>query len=106
MRRHRRIVPAQELIVRAKNRKPVRPHIGGNYWYLVTKQDGRMVLLGPYGDEPEAAGVAMEKINTDYEIVQMPTRDRAKATQLLRHKILQGNGGNLEDSLRRMKHTI
>ena len=106
MRRHRRIVPAQELIGRAKNRKPVRPHIGGNYWYIVTKQDGRMVLLGSYDTPQEAENIAMEKINSDYEVVQMPTRDRAKATQMLRHKMLRGNGGNLEDSLRRMKHTI
>ena len=106
MRRHRRIVPAQELVDRAKNHKPTRPHIGQNWWYIVTKQDGRMVLLGPYSDEHEAESVAVEKLNTDYEVVQMATRDRTKATQMLRHKMLRGNGGNLEDSLRRMKHTI
>ncbi|GAG40723.1 unnamed protein product, partial [marine sediment metagenome] len=99
MRRHR-IVPAQELVDRAKNRKPVRPHIGQNWWYIVTKQNGRMVLLGPYSDAHEAESVAVEKLNTDYEVVQMATRDRAKATQMLRHKMLQGNGGNLGESLR------
>lgn len=106
MRRHKRILTPQELADRTKNRQPTRPHIGQSYSYIVTKQDGRMVLLGPYNDDHEASGVAMEKINTDYEIVQMPTRDRGKATQMLRHKILRGNGGNLEDSLRRMRHTI
>ena len=65
-----------------------------------------MVLLGPYNDQPEAESVALEQINTAYETVPMPTRDRAKATQMLRHKILRGDGGNLDDSLRRMKHTI
>jgi len=106
MRQHRRIVPAQELVERAKNRKPVRPHIGGNYWYIVTKQNGRMVLLGSYDTAPEAEGIAMEKLSSDYEVVQMPTRDRAKATQMLRHKMLRSNGGSLDESLRRMKHTI
>lgn len=105
VRRHR-IVPAQELIEQAKNRKPVRPHIGQNWWYIVTKQDGRMVLLGPYSDAHEAESMAVEKLNTDYEVVAMSTRDRAEATRRLRHKMLRGNGGNLEDSLRRMKHTI
>jgi len=106
MRRHRRILTAQELVDRTKNRRPVRPHIGQNFSYIVTKQDGRMVLLGPYNDDREAGSIAMEKINTDYEIVQMPTRDRGKATQMLRHKMLRGDNGNLADSLRRMKHTI
>ena len=106
MRRYRRIVPSQELVERVKNRKPVKPHIGGNYWYIVTKQDGRQVLLGPYSDSREAEEIAVDKLNTDYEVVAMGTRDRAEATRQLRHKMLQGNGGNLEDSLRRMKHTI
>lgn len=106
MRRHRRIVPAQELIDRAKNRRPAMPHIGRDYWYIVTKQDGRMVLLGPYNDAREAEDIATQKLNTDYEIAQMATRDRAAATQQLRHKMLRSNGGSLEESLRRMRHTI
>ena len=104
--RRRRIVPAQELIDRARTHKPVRPHIGRDWFYIVTKQNGRMVLLGGYDTPQEAEEIATEKLNTAYEVVPMPTRDRAKATQMLRHKMLRGNGGNLEDSLRRMKHTI
>ena len=106
MRRRKRIVPTQELIERAKNRRPVRPHIGRDYFYIVAKQNGRAVLLGPYNDAREAEEIAVDKLNTDYEVVAMGTRDRAEATRQLRHKMLQGNGGNLEDSLRRMKHTI
>jgi len=104
--RHKKILTPQELVDRAKNRRPVRPHIGQDYSYIVTKQNGRMVLLGPYNDAREAEEIAMAKITTDYEVVSMPTRDRANATRILRHKMLKGNGGNLEDSLRRMKHTI
>ena len=106
MRRHRRIVPAQELIEQAKNRRPRMPHIGQNYWYIVTKQNGRAVLLGSYDSQQEAEEIAVSKLNTDYEVVAMSTRDRAEATRRLRHKMLQGNGGNLETSLQRMKHTI
>lgn len=106
MRRRKRIVPSQELIERAKNRRPTRPHIGQDWWYIVTKQNGRMVLLGPYNDDREAEEIAVAKINTTYEVVPLSTRDRAKATQMLRHKMLQGNGGDLETSLKRMRHTI
>ena len=106
MRKHRRIVPAQELIGRAKNRKPVRPHIGGNYWYIVTKENGQWVVAGPYSDAREAEEIAVAKITTDYEIVAMNTRDRNEATRRVRHKVLLRNGGSLSESLQRMKHTI
>lgn len=106
VRRHRRVIPYKDLINQVKQRKPQRPHIGRDWFYICTKQDGRQVLLGPYNDEREAEEIAVEKLNTDYEVVAMGTRDRAAATQQLRHKMLRGNGGNLEDSLKRMKHTI
>lgn len=106
MRRHKRVLTSQELISRVKNRNPIRPHIGGNWFYIVTKLNGRMVVLGSYDTAQEAESVAVEKLNTDYEVVAMPTKNRARATRMVRHKMLQGNGGNLEDSLRRMKHTI
>lgn len=105
MRRHR-VVPAQELIDRVKNRRPLMPHIGRDWWYVVTKKDGRMVLLGSYASQQEAEEIAVEKLNTDYEVVSMPTRDRAAATSMLKHKILRGEGGNLETALQRMKHTV
>jgi len=106
MRRRRQILTSQELVDRARNRKPAVPHIGRDWWYIITKQNGRAVLLGPYNDAREAEEIAMEKLTTGYEVVAMATRDRAKATQMLRHKILRGNGGSLEESLKRMKHTI
>jgi len=106
MRRHKRILTSQELADRVKNRRPSRPHIGRDWFYICTKSEGRMVLLGPYNDSSEAEEVAVSKINTDYEVVAMPTRDRAKATQMLRHKILRSDGGDLATSLRRMRHTI
>ena len=105
MRRHRRIKTLEQLTARARQ-LPTRPHIGRDWAYLVTKSNGRIVLLGPYTDAQEAEEVATNKITTVYEVVLLATRDRSKATQMLRHKMLQGQGGKLEDSLRRMKHQI
>ena len=109
MRRHRRVIPAQELIARAKNRRPTMPHIGRDWFYVITKQfkeNGRQVLLGPYNDAREAEEIALEKCTTDYTIASLPTRDLAMATRMIKHNILRGNGGNLDTALRRMKHTI
>lgn len=106
MRRPKRILTAQELAQLPVRHLPRLPHIGGNYYYIVTKQDGRMVLLGPYNNEQEAEETAVSKINTDYEVVALPTKNRASATQMLRHKILRSDGGNLAAALRRMRHTV
>jgi len=105
-RRRRRVVPSQELINRAKNRRPTRPHIGQDWWYIVTKEQGAWVVAGPYSDAREAEEIAIAKITTDYEIVAMNTRDRDEATRRVRHKVLLRDGGSLSESLQRMKHTI
>lgn len=84
---------------------PEQLHVGNTWWYVVAKHEGRVVLLGPYNTEQEANTVAVEKLDGTYEVVQLRTRDRAKATQLLRHRILSDNS-DLGQALRRMKHTI
>jgi len=85
---------------------PSMPRIGREYHYIVTKIRGRQVLLGPYDDEKEANEFALGKVNTGYKVITLPTRDRNKAGQILRHTILSAPGGNLEDSLKRMKRKI
>ena len=92
-RRSTTLVPSQELINRAKNRRPTRPHIGQDWWYIVTKEQGAWVVAGPYSDAREAEDIAIAKITTDYEIVAM-------------NKVLLRDGGSLSESLQRMKHTI
>lgn len=81
------------------------PYAQQGFYYIICKSEGRIVLLGPYSDEASANTVAVEKLDGAYEVVQLRTRDRAKATQLLRHRILSDNS-DLGQALRRMKHTL
>lgn len=77
-----------------------------DYYYIACKQDGHMVLLGAYESEAEAYEVAMKKLkNTPYEVVALKTKDRRKATSIMRHRILNSSS-DLGLSLRRMKHRV
>jgi len=83
------------------------PHIGRDWWYIVTKdKEGKTVLLGPYGEDKEAEQIALAKTTQPYEVISLPTRNLAKATQMWRHQMLNKPGGTLQDSLQRMRHKL
>lgn len=84
---------------------PRLPRISADYYYLACKLDGRMILLGPYDTSEEAYAVGAKKLSTPYEVVALKTKDRSKATSIMRHKILNSSS-DLGLSLRRMKHRI
>ena len=91
-----------------KVHKMAQPLEQREYYYIVCKaENGRTILLGAYNSELEANSIAMSKLGGgyNYEIVPLKTRDRAKATQILRHNNLY-QSGDLSSSLRRMKHAI
>lgn len=81
------------------------PKLSGEYFYIAAKLNGRCVLLGPYDTEGEAYEVGSSKLNTAYEVIPLKTRDRGKATQIVRHRVLN-ESSNLALSLRRMKHRV
>lgn len=84
------------------------------YWYITAEwipKDGmgkpkpkRSVLLGPYSDEAKCDSIALQRLgNISYEIIALPTRDRSKATQMLRAKKLNA-GQDLDSALQRVRH--
>lgn len=86
------------------------------YWYITAQwipKDGlgkpkpmRSVLLGPYPSEDKANEIGMGKLgNIPFELIPLPTRDRGKATQMLRAKKLN-SGQDLNQSLSRVSHKI
>ena len=87
------------------------PAIGSNknFWYIVAKagagDKSRVLLLGPYSTEDKAFEVATDKINASFKVVELPTRDRSVATQIIRHKVLN-ESSNIELSVKRMKHQV
>lgn len=74
------------------------------YWILAT-QGGRRVLLGPKSTEQEAYQLGYERLPENFEVVPLPTRDRAKATSMLKARGFE-KGDTLEDSLKRYRHKV
>jgi len=75
-----------------------------DYWYVTTTVNGRLYILGPYVDEEKALETAGTELgDTDFELVELPTRDRSKATQLMRARVLEETH-NLPYAVRRTKH--
>ena len=81
------------------------PQAFQKYWYVFgTTDTGQPVFLGPYNSEGEATNIAVEKFSGDYEVVGLNTRDRSRATQEMRHKLI-ARGSSLSKALTRMKHS-
>lgn len=85
---------------------PAMPAIGGLYWYIVGKAEGRMVLLGPYSTEGAATQMALRKFpGGTYKVVSSSTRDRAEMTRRIRHEMVEGDS-EVGDAIKRMRHRL
>jgi len=74
------------------------------YYYVIAKQDGRIVVLGAYNTEADAYEMAY-KLNVPYVVTPLRTNDIARATAMVKHQLLS-KSGDLAASLRRMKHSV
>lgn len=80
------------------------------YWIVTTLTDPksgakRMVVIGPKNDESEANRYAYEKLdaNCSFDIVGLPTKDRGRATSILKARRLTQTS-NLSQSLQPSLH--
>ena len=75
------------------------------YWWIKTTHEGRLVILGPYGTESEANEFGLEHFGNNYEAFDLPTRDKARATSMIKARILKQTS-NLDTALQRARHKI
>lgn len=75
------------------------------FWWIVTTFKGQPVILGPYTSEEEASQVGFEKLGGNFESYELPTRDKSKATSMIKARILNKTS-DLETALRKAKHQI
>lgn len=73
------------------------------YYYIFAVSQGKRVFLGPYDTEEEANRIGFGKLEGNFECIPLPTRDRSRATGMLKARLLD-KSGNLENSLERVKH--
>jgi len=75
------------------------------YWWAYAIYQGRVVIDGYYNSEQEARKFAYNKLPGNYEVVCLPTRDRARATQIIKHRVLETTG-DIDFALQRAKHKL
>lgn len=78
---------------------------GRDYHYVVATYRGRRVLLGPYATEDEANEIGFEKLDVPFQVHTLPTKDRARATSILKAEVLSETA-SLGESLRRIRHKL
>lgn len=75
-----------------------------NYYYIVTKHEGNLIVLGPYNSQREAQQKGFEKLNGIlFDIKTYPTRDLNRATRAAKYGSWD-NSGDMGDLTNRAKH--
>jgi len=75
------------------------------YWWVLAEHEGKSVIFGPKATEEEAYNLGFDKLNGRFEVVSLPTRDRAKATSMLKARMFEDTG-DLDKSLRKFRHKL
>ena len=75
------------------------------YWWIVADWNGKSVVIGPANSQEEANRMGYEKLDTQFNVVTLPTRDRGRATAMLKARKLQ-DGAGLNAALEKMRHKI
>jgi hypothetical protein len=63
------------------------------YWILITDSEGHKKLVYPPGEtEEEANRMGYQKLDEQFQIIPLATRDKTEATRAIRGMILQQTG--------------
>ena len=77
----------------------------GQLWpWIVTEFGGRTIIIKPSAaDEQSAMEWGYENLESPFEVKMLPTRDRSRASSMLKGGMLN-SGVGLEQSIRRVGH--
>lgn len=80
--------------------------LGQEFFWTVTKfpyPNGHLVILGPYSSREDAEAKSYQELENPFEVVELNTRDRGKATAILKKRNLSSTS-DLGSSLQRAGH--
>lgn len=81
-----------------------RPHIETRTYYWITFfRNGRAVVLGPEDTEDNAYSRGFLSQEANFEVVALRTRDKARATSMLKARMLDRTQ-DIDGALRRVSH--
>lgn len=96
----------------AGNRVAVAGSTGGNhqekgrfYYYIVTNFKGRTVVIGPKDTDVDANEFGYAKLDTPFQVVPLQTRDRKRATSIIKAQKLDSTG-NLGSAIQPARHQL
>ena len=75
------------------------------YYYVWGWQGNRRVLWGAFDTEDMAYEEGYSKLDSDFTVVPLPTRDLQRASRELRARVLSETG-NVDETFRHFKHKI
>jgi len=81
----------------------IRAAIGRKYFWIIGLHEGKTILLGPYGSEDAATTVGIEKLEGDFSVIPLPTRNEARATRIIKARKLK-EGRSLGSALEKISH--
>lgn len=73
------------------------------YYWAITNFRGQLGILGPHLTEADANNEAYEKFEGDFDIIPLETRNKSRATSIIKAKRLDATG-DLEGALQRARH--
>lgn len=73
------------------------------WWWILGESEGRFYLWGPYNSWDKANEMGSEKFDSDFDTMELPTRDEAKASRMVKAKRL-GAGESLGEATTKLHH--
>ena len=80
-----------------------RGHGNEYFWILTPGAYGRTALIGPKSTAEEANEFAMQKLDQEFKVIALTTRDRTKAAAMIKARRLE-ESRNLVRSMERVSH--
>ena len=74
-----------------------------NYYWNYAIYQGKLLIDGCYNNEQEAMQFGYKNIPVAFETVPLNTKDRSKATQVIKRRVWEQTG-DIDQALKRARH--
>lgn len=76
-----------------------------HYYWAYAIYQGKLLIDGWYIDEQQAYSFASRRMPVRFEVICLKTKDRGKATQTIKHQVLEQTQ-DIDFALQRAKHKL
>jgi hypothetical protein len=76
-----------------------------SYYWAYAIHQGKLVILGAFQTREQAYQTAYTRLPSDFQIIELTTKNQAKATQIIKFQLLNTTG-DLDFSMQKSKHQL